>query len=51
MPRPGECKDIRDILITLAKSIDEEMHSFFNIKMLKSLLVNGQKISQEELTI
>lgn len=29
---PGECRDIRDILIKLAQSIDEEMASYFPFK-------------------
>jgi thiosulfate reductase / polysulfide reductase chain A len=29
---PGECRDIRDILIVLAQSIDDEMASYFHFK-------------------
>ncbi|HSU79280.1 MAG TPA: molybdopterin-dependent oxidoreductase, partial [Candidatus Angelobacter sp.] len=32
VPPPGECRDIRDILIKLAHSIDDEMASFFPFK-------------------
>lgn len=32
VPPPGECKDIRDLLITLAKAVDKEMASYFDFE-------------------
>ncbi len=32
VPPPGECQDIRDILITLAKAIDDEMATYFDFE-------------------
>jgi thiosulfate reductase / polysulfide reductase chain A len=35
---PGECRDIRDILITLAKSIDEDMAHYFPFENAKEFI-------------
>jgi len=32
VPPPGECRDIRDLLINLAKAIDEEMAHYFDFE-------------------
>lgn len=55
VPPPGECRDIRDILISLAKAIDEEMAGYFPfenakefIKLWASPLPGGLEYLQKE---
>ncbi|MBY0095789.1 molybdopterin-containing oxidoreductase family protein [Mesobacillus maritimus] len=44
VPPPGECKDIRDILISLAKAIDEEMAHYFNFEDAKEFITEWAKV-------